>query len=258
MTTANADIDTTALVPAAPQDIGSPLPVFRGEQMAQALTAYREVQRALDEGMPEQIMELEGKAFRKKGYWRAVQVAFNASAEMVEERREVYGALDDGSDNYVYLVTYAATAPNGRRVTGDGACSASEKQRGRMRATEHNVRSHAHTRAFNRAVSNLVGFGEVSAEEAERDDNEPPFVGTTHPHAVTPRPPIQAPQRRSTSASPISEAQRRRMYAIAKGAGWSDEAYRGYITEHGFDRDEQVTRDIYDALCKRFEEGANG
>jgi hypothetical protein len=39
-----------------------------------------------------------------------------------------------------------------------------------MRATEHNVRSHAHTRAFNRAVSNLVGFGEVSAEEVEPDD----------------------------------------------------------------------------------------
>jgi hypothetical protein len=37
-------------------------------------------------------------------------------------------------------------------------------------ATDHNVRSHAHTRAFNRAVSNLVGFGEVSAEEVERDE----------------------------------------------------------------------------------------
>jgi hypothetical protein len=32
-------------------------------------------------------------------------------------------------------------------------------------ASHHNVRGHAHTRAFNRAVSNLVGFGEVSADE---------------------------------------------------------------------------------------------
>jgi hypothetical protein len=33
------------------------------------------------------------------------------------------------------------------------------------------VRSHAHTRAFNRAVSNLCGFGEVSAEEVERESH---------------------------------------------------------------------------------------
>ena len=49
---------------------------------------------------------------------------------------------------------------------GDGSCFSSEK-RGRGQATVHNVRAHAHTRAFNRAVANLVGFGEVSAEEME-------------------------------------------------------------------------------------------
>jgi hypothetical protein len=84
--------------------------------------------------------------------------------------RSVIGALDDGSDNYVYTVTYRATAPNGRSAVGDGTCAAAEKQRGRMKATDHNVRSHAHTRAWNRAVSNLVGFGEVSAEEVERGE----------------------------------------------------------------------------------------
>ncbi len=182
-------------------DHGSPLPIFTGREMAHALTAYRELQRALDQAMPEQIMSLDGKPFRKKGYWQAIAVAFKLTMEPTTERREIASAFDDGRENFGYIVTYRATAPNGRSTTGDGSCFAIEKARkfrcphperkGSKRslhfpaemcpdfdpafqwktlpaqATEHNVRSHAHTRAFNRAVSNLVGFGEVSAEEVD-------------------------------------------------------------------------------------------
>src|SRR5262245_56155976 len=154
---------STALAPVADESKPSPLPAFTGAQMARALAAYRELQAALDASMPDQIMNLDGKPFRRKQYWRAVAVASNTSVELVEERREVFG--DPG--NYVWIVVYKASTPTGRTAIGDGICSASEKSVGRMRATEHNVRSHAHTRAFNRAVSNLVGFGEVSAEELE-------------------------------------------------------------------------------------------
>lgn len=152
--------------------IASPLPVFGSVDMVNAFKAYQGLQRALDSSMPDQLLELDGKVFRKKGYWRAIAVAFNLTVEPTEERREVYGQLEDGSDNYCWITTYRATTPIGRSATGDGSCAAAEKQRGRMKASEHNVRSHAHTRAFNRAVSNLVGFGEVSAEEAEREDGE--------------------------------------------------------------------------------------
>ena len=152
-----------------------PSPVFRGAHMVRALADYRELQKALDESMPDQLMTLDGKPFRKKGYWRAIAVAFNLTVEPITDaaaERSVIGVLDsDGSENYVYTVAYRATAPNGRSAVGDGTCAAAEKQKGRMKATEHNCRSHAHTRAFNRSVSNLVGFGEVSAEEVERDEH---------------------------------------------------------------------------------------
>ena len=143
--------------------------------MVRALADYRELQKALDESMPDQLMTLDGKPFRKKGYWRAIAVAFNLTVEPITDaaaERSIIGALDDGSENYVYTVAYRATAPNGRSAIGDGTCAAAEKQKGRMKATEHNCRSHAHTRAFNRSVSNLVGFGEVSAEEVERDEHD--------------------------------------------------------------------------------------
>jgi hypothetical protein len=183
--------------------IDSPLPAYSTGQMVEALTAYRELQAALDRAMPESIMELDGRLFRKKSYWRAIATAFNLKLEAIEERREVSGVFDDGRPNFGYIVTYRAIAPNGRHATGDGACFAVEKAR-RFRcphphpswpgktlhfpatscpdfdatfqwralpdqASEHNVRSHATTRATNRAISNLVAFGEVSAEEVERD-----------------------------------------------------------------------------------------
>jgi hypothetical protein len=177
-------VESTALVPTTPA--ATPLPVFRGDEMTTALKAYRDLQAALDRAMPDQIMTLDGKPFRKKGFWKAIAVAFNLSVELVDERREVYGALESGGDNYGYLVTYRASTPSGRAATGDGTCTASEKQRGRMKATEHNVRSHAHTRACNRAISNLVAFGEVSAEEIDREANGNGYpVAASKPAAVT-------------------------------------------------------------------------
>ena len=183
-----------------------PSPVFRGQQMVKALADYRELQKALDESMPDQLIELEGKQFRKKGYWRAISVAFNLTVEPIPdtERRDTNGVFVDGQNNFGYIVMYRATTGM-RSVTGDGACFAVEKAR-RFKcphpetpdskrtlhfphtacpdydpafqwralppeATEHNIRSHAHTRAMNRAISNLVGFGEVSAEEVERDEH---------------------------------------------------------------------------------------
>lgn len=203
-----ASVQDIAIRQAAPLAAGgaSPLPVFSGPQMTAALVAYQELQHALDKAMPDQIMDLDGKKFRKKGYWRAVAVAFNISVETLEERREVAGHFRDGRENFGYVVTRRAVAPNGRSVVSDGTCFAVEKARrfkcphpereGSRRtlhfphsscpdfdpefqwrvlpgdATEHNVRGHATTRAFNRAVSDLVGFGEVSAEEIEQDDHQ--------------------------------------------------------------------------------------
>ena len=93
--------------------------------------------------------------------------------------------MKSSSISYGWIVVYKASTQTGRSETGDGACTAAEKSVGRMRASEHNVRSHAHTRAFNRAVSNLVGFGEVSAEEIE--DAPPPVHGDPIP-AARPKP----------------------------------------------------------------------
>lgn len=158
--------ESTAIVQAPSAGI-----VRASGDVVQALHEYQGIQKALDEAMPDCIQMIQTskgpKPFRKKMYWRAIATAFNLDVQLVDEKRI---AEEPTPNDWGYVVTYRATAPNGRHADGDGSCFAMEKSYAAQR-TVHNVRSHAHTRAFNRAVSNLVGFGEVSAEEAEKDEH---------------------------------------------------------------------------------------
>ena len=45
---------------------------------------------------------------------------------------------------------------------------------GNIGATRHNIRAKAFTRAFNRAVANVLGTGEVSADELDTGHDEQP------------------------------------------------------------------------------------
>lgn len=145
------------------QNTGTIVPAISGPEFAESFRSYKLLQAAIDDSMPEEIIHIQGKPYRKKGYWKALRAAFNLTIECVHDER-VEVTLDDGAVDWGWHVRYRASAPSGSFVDGDGSCFASEKGN-RVRATEHNVRAHAHTRASNRAISSLVGFGEVSADE---------------------------------------------------------------------------------------------
>lgn len=113
------------------------------------------------------IQRIQGRDFLKKAFWRRVATCFGLSLEMVSESR----GFDEGGRLF-YSVLYRAVAPNGRSMTADGYCSTAEA--GRQGWPEHNVRATAHTRAKNRAISDLVGGGEVSAEEMPDENDDRP------------------------------------------------------------------------------------
>ncbi len=173
--------------------------------VTEAITEYTRIQVALDKALPDCIQTIGGKDFRKKSYWRAIATAFNLSLEIRDEK------LDEAeSGAWGYLVTYRATAPNGRFADGDGSCFASEKSE--AQATVHNVRAHAHTRAMNRAISNLVGFGEVSAEEVHYEStgrgahlaHVAPSGAVSHGARVAPRPVDSPPRTPKATTGPMN------------------------------------------------------
>ncbi len=160
MSEITAATTTAEIVPATTR--GAIRAVMAPEALAASVEDYRQIQATLDRSNPEYIVDIRGKAHRTKGYWNSVALAFGLSVELASEERIGHECDKCGKD-WGFLVVYRATAPNGAARTGDGACMASEKDPGSR--SLHNVRAHAMTRAACRAVSNLVGFGEISASE---------------------------------------------------------------------------------------------
>jgi len=106
----------------------------------------------------------ENKRRVKKSGWLKYALACNLNLEKIDER-EVDKETPPGSGKWVtvYHFDYRAIAQTGRYAEASGSASTSEREdSGKM---IHDTRSLAQTRAMNRAISNLVGGGEVSAEE---------------------------------------------------------------------------------------------
>ena len=115
---------------------------------------------------------------KKKSAWRKLARAFNISDEPITKE-----IIRD--ENHQIISAYfevKAVLPNGRSGFGVGDCSIFDKikaddvelpsnfeLRKRFTNAEHDVIATAHTRAKSRAISDLVGGGEVSAEELEND-----------------------------------------------------------------------------------------
>jgi hypothetical protein len=147
------------------------------ERVVDGMRQYQRLLRDLLEPSDWQTEDKNGnpldRPFLKKSGWRKIARAFNLSFERVDSRVE---REEDGTPVRAE-VWIRAVAPNGQFGDGDGYCSADEVRfkswRGRQKL-ENDLRSTATTRAKNRATADLVGMGEVSAEEiapgGEEDD----------------------------------------------------------------------------------------
>lgn len=166
----------------APVNQSIVMPAVNGAQALEAWKAYEDLKGKIVD-KDHDIQVIQGKQFLKKSYWRKIATFFNLSVEVVSESHEVVGRT------MVWHFTCKAVAPNGREAVGVGSCDAFEKVKlhdGKYEVYNkftkkwepatpnsiHNIRSTAETRAFNRAVSNLVGGGEVSAEEVDKNAME--------------------------------------------------------------------------------------
>ncbi len=109
---------------------------------------------------------ISGKKARKRSGWRKLGRFMGVSIEIASEERWERG------DTFGYTFTVRASTRDGQYQDGDGLCDSTEFT-GRIACTEHNVRSKALTRAKNRATADLIGGGEVSAEELDNGGNKP-------------------------------------------------------------------------------------
>jgi len=157
MTDTSTELDFPARVPVLlPMDIGT---------AQQAMNAYQEITRSLLKPGDWQGPPGGEDSFVKKSGWFKLANFYGVSTEIIYEE---VARDDDGQPTRVKARVRASR--NGRHADGDGACSVTEPRfashRGRLKL-EHDLASTAVTRATNRAISNLIGFGAVSAEEVD-------------------------------------------------------------------------------------------
>lgn len=178
--------DTDSDLPAPDSENSIVKPVENIDEVVEVYDQFDEIKkRLLSSG---DVTKIGSNNHINKSGWRKIATAFNLSVETME----VSNIVDEGVVKY--MVKARATAPNGKTVTGTGMCASNEsnhmetldkgkpddaderddimKVDGKWRrlkdpqeVNEHNIIATAETRAKNRAISDIVGGGEVSAEE---------------------------------------------------------------------------------------------
>lgn len=123
---------------------------------------------------PNDVQKDGNREFKKKSAWRKLARHFSISVHVAqaEARIEHY---PDGS--WIAIVSATAVGPWGQSFTDVAACG-SDEQTGRRVITLADAIATASTRASNRAISNLIAMGEVSAEEIG-DRNDAPRSSTS-------------------------------------------------------------------------------
>ena len=151
--------------------------VLRPLDREQLVASFREYQELCKQLLDESDYQRDGeRKFKKKSAWRKLATAFDLDVELIREHVE----RDHTGLPIRAAVIARAIAPSGRFQDGDGYCSIDEprfeKAAGR-RKIENDLRTTAATRAKNRAISDLLGTGEVSAEEitGESGEHGPPY-----------------------------------------------------------------------------------
>lgn len=130
-------------------------PLVTPEQAADAWRLFLELKEKLLTS--DDYQKISGKKFITKSGFRKIAVAFNLSDSILESER-----IDREDGSFYWRIVVEVEADNGRRSTGVAICDSKERKFAHM---EHDVFATCHTRAKNRAISDMVAGGVASAEE---------------------------------------------------------------------------------------------
>ena len=225
-----------------PQDTALMLAPQRGlidiDQAVAEWEQYQELtKKLLDASDYQRIGDGE---FKKKSAWRKYAKAFNISCEQINE--EIVRA-DDGYPVFARVIV-RATEPGGRWQDADQECHVTEKccaeAQGNTCRKRHNhcaqgctgrqhfshpgdIPATAFTRAKNRAISDLIGAGEISAEELES--------GNATPKARKPQVPRADAQPQTTGDQDSAKARYELKKAVEERFKGDEQAAFEYVQE---------------------------
>lgn len=135
-------------------------PLLTAEEAANSMQRYQALIGKLL--VDEDYQAIQEKRFIKKSGLRKIALAFGISDRILSEERN-----DRADGSFLWRIKTEAITPNGRSVVGVGACDSRERKFVHL---EHDCYAMAATRSKNRAISDLVAHGVVSAEEVDASE----------------------------------------------------------------------------------------
>lgn len=133
------------------------MPLVTPEQAKEQWASYQNLKSSIL--TESDFQKIGNNRYTKKSGFRKIATFFGLSDSIKEKTR-----IDREDGSFYWMITVEAKAPNGRVSQGVGICDSKERNFAHL---EHDVYATAHTRAKNRAISDLVAGGEVSAEEMD-------------------------------------------------------------------------------------------
>ena len=127
-----------------------------------AIEEWRAYQRLTRELLDETDYQTHrGRKYKTKSAWQKYARAFNINTQIIDKDivKNDKGVVIEAE------YTVRATLPNGRFVESDGSCD--RRESGKREMSNHSIKATAKTRATNRAISELIGAGDVSADELD-------------------------------------------------------------------------------------------
>ena len=139
-------------------------------QVLKLAREYKETKAELVKMMPEAICYIKEKPYLRKSGIRWLATHAGISTKILNHEKERHGK---DSDKLTWRFWVVATAPNGRQMEAVGACCSDEKKKDQWHGKlENDCMAIAQTRATNRAVLDLLGGGDVSADEIKDGGDE--------------------------------------------------------------------------------------
>lgn len=124
-------------------------------------------------------------SFVKKSGWRKLAMRYAISCELIHRSVERDA---DGTPVRAEATVRAVHKATGQSQDADGYCAITEPRfrspSGRFKL-ENDLRGTATTRAKNRAISDLIGYGQVSAEEADGGEETKPYGPKASPNEIS-------------------------------------------------------------------------
>ena len=137
------------------------LPAMSPQLAKEVMQKYQAICKQMLE--PIDYSTIQGKKHKNKSAWRKLARAFGISDRIIA-KEEILGKDSEGKPFSGWRIHVEAFSGSGRTMVGVGVCTSRERQ---FAHPDHDIYATAHTRAKNRAISDLIGCGEVSAEEIE-------------------------------------------------------------------------------------------